>query len=615
VFQRLRSTLSKLEKGETLLSKVLKTIDAHGIPYTLSRLREHLEILIFGATKSLKFSKWYKNYSYLELRRHPGSISGEVKFSILIPIYCPKVNHLKRAIESVQLQSYSNWEICIADDGTSDTESKHFLQGLIADPRIKIARLNKNLGISHATNAAAKISSGSFFVFLDQDDELTPNALEQLGKAILRKPNIKYIYSDEMKISDKGGPLTHHFKSDLNLELAWSYNYFCHLAAISAKLFKSFGGMRPNFDGAQDYDLALRVIDSLDSSEIYHIDKILYRWRVHDASSSADPKNKTYAVEAGLAALNDRIVRNGIRGTVRIRPNQNHQWYEFFPDLPDIKPLVSVIILTRDKLVHLKAAVDSVLVNNNYDFFELIIIDNKSAESETKEYLRNISKDPRVRIVQDDSEFNYSALNNKAAAISKGELLLFLNNDIESINANWIEELVGAACQEGVGVVGAKLYFPNNTVQHAGVILGIGGAAGHSHKYASKEQHGYMGRINTYQQLSAVTGACMLVRRESFIQVAGFTERLAVSFNDVDLCLKIARTGQRIVYNPRAELIHHESATRGKVTSPEEVKLLRDETLYMQKVWQSDLIRDPYYNINLTRKREDWSLDPIIPKH
>jgi GT2 family glycosyltransferase len=579
-----------------------------GPNYLLERIKSTVANVIWGEQRESRFSVWYRKYELSEFFQSTDSESEKHKISILIPVFEPKVSHFRKALISIQKQSYGNWEVCIAHEASYSEAMKRLLRGVQDNTRFKTTVIGKNTGIAHSTNAASRIASGSIFVFLDQDDELTPNALGELFDAVSRNPNARYFYSDEVKVSEKGRLLSHHFKSDLNAELSWTYNYFCHLAAIDAKLYKSLGGMRADYEGAQDYDLALRVIDTIPESDIHHIDKILYRWRVHNSSSSSNAKNKTYAVEAGLAALTDRIARTQKSGTVRYSPIRNNQWYEFIPDFPERTPLVSVIILTRNRTDYLKRAVASVIDNNNYDSFELIIVDNASTEKEAIEFLEAIRSDSRVNVVRDESDFNYSKLNNQAASMAQGELLLFLNNDVEALDSNWMNELVREVVQDGVAVSGAKLYYPDGRIQHAGVILGVGGVAGHSHKYAAPGDVGYFGRIEARQQLSAVTGACMMVRREAFLQVGGFTEKLAVSFNDVDLCLKIGATGKRIVYTPRAALVHHESISRGKDVQPEQVSRAKAEIFYMKQKWPEALKRDPFYNINLTRDKEDWSL-------
>lgn len=583
----------------------LRLFSDHGPKVAIRRLVLTLKSVLIRS-QAENFSRWYKDYSAAEFRVPLGQLDGKLKFSILLPIYRPDLRYLKLAVDSILGQSYRNWEVCLADDASSDTELDRFLQELIKDPRFSLVQLSRNGGISAATNAASELASGDYLVFLDQDDELTPNALSELQLALKTNPEIKYLYSDEMKISETGKPLDHHFKSDLNLELSWSYNYFCHLAAIKVSLFRSLGRMRSEMDGAQDYDLALRVIDEVSRSEVYHVDKILYRWRVHDGSTAKDAQNKTYAVDAGLRALRERVKRNSLTGTVS--SHSISQWYQYTPILPSPKPLVSVIILTRDRVDFLRLAVASVFEKNSYENLELIIVDNGSIESETLQFLKHIQNDSRVKVVSDNSPFNYSALNNKAAALSKGKLILFLNNDIESAGNDWLEQLVGVVSEDGVGIAGSKLMYPNNTVQHAGVILGIGEVAGHSHKFYHMDEPGYVGRLQVVQQVSAVTGACLIIKREVFFEVGGFTEELTVAFNDVDLCLKVGAAGYRIVYNPRSELVHHESISRGVDSSPKDISRAAGEVMYMQNNWQSELNRDPFYNRNLSQHKEDWSL-------
>jgi GT2 family glycosyltransferase len=583
-----------------------------GPEYLLKRIKITLEKVIWGDGIEIRFGAWYKKYESLErVKSKSSNTDNQRKISILIPVFEPKLGHLRQSLKSIQSQSYENWQVCIAYEKSSSKWARYIQSLSVENPRIKTIELDKNMGISHATNAAAKIASGSFYVFLDQDDMLTPNALAEINNVLSRRPRVRYIYSDEVKVSEKGKPLSHHFKSDLNVELSWTYNYFCHLSAIDGELYKFLGGMRSDFEGAQDYDLALRVMDTVPESEIFHIDKILYKWRVHNLSTSTNVKNKSYAVEAGLAALRDRIVRTKKMGTVQYSSIGNSQWYEFIPDLPVDKPLVSIVILTRDRPDYLKMAVASIIDKNNYELFELIIVDNASIERETLEFLHSLKSDQRVTVVRDESEFNYSLLNNRAVSMARGELLLFLNNDVEALDPNWMIELVRVILQEGVAVSGAKLVYPDKRIQHAGVILGIGGVAGHANKYAKPGDAGYFGRIEACQQFSAVTGACMMVRRDAFLQVGGFTEQLAVSFNDVDLCLKIGSTGRRIVYTPRAALIHHESVSRGTDSRPDQISRAEAESLYMKEKWSKAIKRDPFYNINLTRDKENWALAPF----
>jgi len=527
--------------------------------------------------------------------------------SIVCPIYNTQPEWLIACIQSVLAQQYDHWELILVDDAS--TNLSHFdvlKQYSELDDRVKTIYLEKNGHISAATNAGVEQSTGEYVVFLDHDDELAPNALLEICNVINDYPDAKIIYSDEDLMSENGERITPHFKSDWNPELLRAHNYITHLCCYEAGLLHSLGGMRLGYEGAQDYDLILRASAVVDAGDIYHIPKILYHWRMVEGSTALSSGAKTYATEAGLRALQDYIHINNISASV-VHSNKEN-FYKVSYLLPKKAPKVSIIIPTRDGLDVLKPCIETLMDTTAYKNYEIVILDNGSEKQETLNFLKELSEKPNIQVIRDEGEFNYSRINNLAVSHSKGELICLLNNDIEIIDQDWLSEMVSIAVRKEVGCVGAKLLYPDGTIQHAGVILGLGGYAAHSHRGLGGDSSGYFCRAQLRQQLSAVTGACLLIRREVYDAVGGLDEAFQVAYNDVDFCLRVQALGYQNIYTPFATLVHHESKTRGEDSGAEKTKRFDQEKALLLNRWSSLIHTDPFYNINLTRGREDFSI-------
>ena len=528
--------------------------------------------------------------------------------SILIPTYNPPEQWLIDAIESVREQIYSNWELCIADDASTNSSIRSILKEYAEkDNRIKVTFREINGHISAASNSALELASGEWVALLDQDDLLSIDALYWVVNAINQNPECKLIYSDEDKVNEFGKRFDPYFKSDWNRDLFYSQNMISHLGVYKADLLRDVGGFRIGLEGSQDYDLALRFIENIDDCRIHHIARVLYHWRVHAGSTASSADAKPYAMIAGERALNEHFLRQGIGARAELIGFGYRVHYE----IPQKPPLVSIIIPTRNGLDLLRNCIVSLIENTVYKNYEIIIIDNGSDDNKIIEYFDYLKSQYNIKIIRDDGPFNYSALNNSAVKLAKGELIALINNDLRVISPDWLSEMVGIALQPKVGAVGARLWYPDNTLQHGGVILGLGasGVAGHAHHRMQKGHNGYFGRANLINSFSAVSAACLLVRKTVFESVGGLNEvDLKVAFNDVDFCLRLKEAGYRNVWTPYADLYHYESATRGVEDSPERLSRFNSEVEYMKNRWGSLLDNDPYYNKNLSTSRGDFSL-------
>lgn len=526
-------------------------------------------------------------------------------FSILVPLYNTPLPFLKEMIASVTAQTYAGWELCLADG--SDAEhaevGKYCLALAAKDKRIKYEKLEKNLGISENTNACIAMATGDYIALFDHDDVLHPAALYEFMCEIERS-GADFLYTDENTFSKTPDEAyCPHHKPDFSPDTLRSYNYICHFSCFARTLLDEVGGFRKQFDGSQDYDMILRLTEK--AKHVAHIPRILYYWRSHAASVASDISAKPYTLVAARGALAEHLARVGLSGEVTdaTLPSTYRIRYAI-----EGTPLVSIIIPNMDHTDVLSRCIDSIESLSTYRNYEILIVENNSKKSETFAYYEKaVAKYENVRLIRYGDVFNYSKINNFAVREAKGEHLLFLNNDIEIITPAWIEEMLMYSQRQDVGGVGAMLYYPDNTIQHAGVILGIGGVAGHSHKYFHRGDYGYMSRLTIAQNLSAVTAACLMMRREVFDAVGGFDESLAVAFNDVDLCMKVRERGHLIVFTPFAEAYHHESKSRGLEDTPEKVARFNREIDRFHEKWGDELI-DPYYNPNLTLIHEDFSL-------
>jgi glycosyltransferase involved in cell wall biosynthesis len=529
--------------------------------------------------------------------------------SIIMPTYNTDERWLRKAIDSVLNQIYPHWELCIADDASTSPHVADILREYAQkDSRIKLVFRTENGHISEASNSALALATGHYITFLDHDDMLSQHALFWVVEDMQQYPNHKMWYSDEDKVNESDERYEPYFKCDWNPDLFLSHNLVTHLAVYHADLIREVGGLRKGYEGAQDYDLVLRVIEKISPAEIRHIPRILYHWRAIQGSTATSPDEKPYALLAAQKAIGEFLQRKGIQnaevsenpeiqGTIRVK----------YP-IPDPAPLVSLIIPTRNGLHLLQRCVESILAKTLYRKFEIIIIDNESDDPETLAYFQQLEKENQARIISYPHPFNYADMNNMAVEFAQGELIGLLNNDLEVINPEWLGEMVSHAIRPEIGVVGARLWYPNETLQHAGVVLGIGGCAGHAHKGFKRGDVGYFGRAALIQNYSAVTGACLLVRKTIFVQVGGLNaEHLKVAFNDVDFCLKTLQLAVRCLWTPFAELYHHESASRGYEDTPEKVARFEKERHYLREQWPQYIIADPNYSPNLTLDAEDFS--------
>ena len=530
------------------------------------------------------------------------------KISVVMPVYNAPLEFLKQAIESVQAQLYPHWELCIADDASTDAGVRPMLESFAkADPRIKVVFRPQNGHISAASNSALELASGDFVALLDNDDLLPAHALYHVAKVIIANPEAALIYSDEDKINTAGLRYNPYFKCELNYELLLAQNMICHLGVYRRALLEKIGGFREGFEGAQDYDLTLRVLEKVQPEQVVHISKVLYHWRAIPGSTALAADEKNYAALAARKAIQEHLQRTGRGGTVTEAPEApslNRVRYA----LPANLPLVSIIIPTRDHAEILGVCLESILKKTSYPHFEIIVVDNGSVEQETQLLLAR-QPQAKVRVVRDDSPFNYSRLNNLAVKAAKGDVVCLMNNDIEVLTPDWLEEMLSFALQDDIGCVGARLWYPGEGgLQHGGVVLGLGGIAGHSHKYLPRHHSGYFGRAVLHQSFSAVTAACLVIRREIWEQVEGLDESFAIAFNDVDFCLRVRDAGYRNVWTPYAEMIHHESLSRGQEDNPEKVARFHGEIQRMEQRWGAALLNDPAYSPNLTHDHEDFSM-------
>lgn len=527
--------------------------------------------------------------------------------SILIPVYNPKSDWLIAAIDSVRGQIYPYWQLCIADDASTDMSICPLLQQYIEiDSRIHVVFRETNGHISAASNSALGLATGEWVALLDQDDLLPEHALFWVVDAINKAPQATIIYSDEDKINEKGQRCWPNFKSDWNRDLFYSQNMICHLGVYRADLLRSIGGFKIGTEGSQDYDLVLRCLEEIDDNQIVHIPRILYHWRAHDQSSALINDVKSYALSSGRQSLQEHFDRLGIKVIVELL---DFGMYRVKYSLPDVLPCISLIIPTRNSIEILRQCIESILNKTTYRNYEILIIDNGSDDPAVLEYLNSLSNHSNIFVIRDERPFNFSALNNLAVNHARGELIGLINNDIEVISPDWLSELVSHALRPGIGAVGARLWYPNNTLQHGGVILGLGGVAGHPHRQMPMNNKGYFGRASVIQSFSAVTAACLVIKKSIYEDVGGFNEiDLSVAFNDVDFCLRLLDAGYRNIWTPFAELYHHESATRGLDNTPEKQLRFNAEVEYMKQKWGGKLLNDPAYNPNLTLSYGDFSL-------
>jgi GT2 family glycosyltransferase len=519
----------------------------------------------------------------------------------------------------VTAQAYPRWELCIADDASTEPHVRPLLERYAAtDPRIKVVFRQENGHISAASNSALALATGEWIALLDHDDELAPHALYEVAAVLNASPELDLVYSDEDKIDLDGHRHNPYCKPDFLPDLFTGQNYISHLTVYRAALVRELGGFRMGYEGSQDWDLALRYIERTKPERIRHIPKVLYHWRAVAGSTAFRPGEKTYYVEAARKALREHFARCG--EPVEILQVAGGHW-RVKHLLPSPAPLVSLIVPTRNRLHLLQRCIDSILEKTTYPAYEIILVDNGSddpgtlayfqaLESRTAPALQGVPPEKAVvRVLRDDSPFNYSVLNNLAVRHARGTIVGLLNNDLEVINGDWLDEMASQAVRPGIGCVGAMLYYPNNTIQHAGVVLGVGGVAAHAFRDLERGSEGRFNRARLVQNYSAVTAACLVIRKAVYEQVGGLDEKeLAVAFNDIDFCLKVRAAGYRNLWTPFAEFYHHESASRGADDTEEKRERFRRETETMLARWGRELAADPAYNPNLTLELTDFSL-------
>ncbi len=536
----------------------------------------------------------------------------DITFSVLVPLYNTPEKFLREMIDSVQAQTYRKWELCLAD-GSDDAHPEvgricqEYMQN---DSRIKYKKIEKNLGISGNTNVCFGMATGEYIGLFDHDDLLHPSVLYEYMKAICEQ-DADYIYCDEVTFEGNSidNMLTIHFKPDFSIDNLRANNYICHFSVFSEKLLEETGLFRSEFDGSQDHDMILRLTSR--AKKIVHVPKILYYWRSHPQSVAADINAKTYAIDAAKRAVLAHLKSCGLEGTVestRAFPTIFRIKYKL-----KAKPMISIIIPNKDHRDDLKRCVDSILNKSTYENYEILIVENNSTETETFAYYKMLENQPKVRVITYEAEggFNYSKINNFAAKQAKGEYLLLLNNDTKVITREWMEELLMYAQRDDVGAVGAKLYYADNTIQHAGIVIGLGAhhAAGHTHHLLPKENLGYMGRLCYAQDVTAVTGACLLVRKSLYEQVGGLDESFTVALNDVDFCLRLRALGLLNIFTPFAELYHYESKSRGLDKDGASAERYNKEVAHFRERWKKELdAGDPYFNPNFSLEHATYEL-------
>lgn len=603
--------MGRLSVMSSVLSKDIgngfRYLKKNGLSKFVSRVMSRLQ----KTDRPVEYKEWIKHNfaSHEELeKQRKEKFEKEPLISIVVPLYKTKEKFLDALVDSVKAQTYSNWELCLSDGSGKPSPIADKLERLAgSDKRIRVIAADEQRRIVPNTNRAIEAASGEYIAFADHDDVLAPDALYEVVKAVNEKGCPEVIYSDEDKINEAGNKYFEpHMKPDFNPDLLRTVNYICHLCVVKRELLDRTGYLDEKYEGAQDYDLILRATEN--TKRIYHIPKVLYHWRSHAASTAENPESKKYAFEAGRRAVQAHYDRMGIKAEVT-----QGEWDGLYRTryIRDYDPLVSIIIPNKDHTDDLDRCVKSISGHSTYKNIEFVIVENNSEDKETFEYYKKLeAEEPRARVVYYDGKFNYSKINNFGEKHAKGEYLLLLNNDTSMINADCIEELLGYCMRPDVGIVGARLYYEDDTIQHAGVVIGFGGIAGHCFINHKRGSTGYCHRIICAQDYSAVTAACMMVDRRVYNEVGGLTEELAVAFNDVDFCLKVRRAGYLVVYNPYAELYHYESKSRGYEDTPEKMSRFNKEINEIEKRWPEILEKgDPYYNRNLTLKSQDFSLD------
>ncbi|HYF49582.1 MAG TPA: glycosyltransferase family 2 protein [Planctomycetota bacterium] len=599
LLRRLRDTAHAVLRPFPRARKMIGVFAREGPGGVVRRLRE-------GSIGDAAYEAFLKRHPFddaarasLKARLAALPDSQKPLISVIVPVYNTPADLLKEAVESVRAQIYENWELCLVDDKSPQEHVRPLLEEFAnKDRRIRVKFRETNGNISRASQDGVEMARGPFVAFLDHDDVLTPDALAEVALLLAQHPDTDFIYSDHDMLEMSGRRSQAFFKPDWSLDMMLSNMYVCHLTVFRTELVKKVGGLREGFEGSQDYDLVLRIAEASSHERIRHIPKVLYSWRRVPGSTAHRYSAKGYADQAARKAIAESLQRRGVKAEVHsgtmpslFRVKYQIQW----------EPLVSILIPFRDKAELLERCVRSIREKTSYRNYEFILIDNGSQTAEMKSLLEREARQPNTRVLRIDEPFNFSRLNNLAAKEAKGEHLLLLNNDTEAIDGEWLSAMLEHSQRPEVGAVGAKLLYPDNRVQHAGVIIGIGEVAGHSHRMVPAEDPGYFGILQMIRNYSAVTGACLMTKKKIYEELGGLNETdLAVAYNDVDYCLRLRQRGLLIVYTPYAKLYHHESVSRGFTNNPR-------ESGYMCRRW-AKYFNDPYYNPNLNRNAEDFSL-------
>lgn len=596
--------MHRLKRFKELVLLFLKMVREDGPGFTLRKMSGFLRRRL-----RRKKGRFLPARAELERQRRE-DVTALPRISICTALYNTDPKFLKEFLNSFLYQTDQNSELCLAD--ASDSEHAYVRQIVSAckSPRIQYVKLDRNAGISENTNVAARLATGSYLALADHDDILSPNACYELAQAAAS--GAQFIYSDEALFSgDYLHPRVGHFKPDFAPYYLTNCNYICHIAAFSAELFWKVGGLRAEFDGSQDHDLFFRLTEK--TKKICHIPKVLYYWRLHEGSTSSGVEAKPYVAEAAKRAIDEHLARKKIRG--HAADGRFPSTYKVEYDLR-IKPLVSILIPNKDHVEDLSRCLESIYGKTTWPKFEVIVIENNSQDEATfRYYEEQQAAHANLRVARYEGAFNFSAINNFGRGQAQGKFLVLLNNDIEILTPDWIEQMVMLAKQPGVGAVGAMLYYPDDTVQHAGVITGLGGYAGHSHKYARRGHSGYMFRLATVQDLSAVTAAMMMVKTAVFDEVGGLDEGFTVAFNDVDFCLRLRGAGYSVLFTPYAEAYHCESKSRGLDKKGEAKERFDGERARLKARYGEALLRDPFYNPSLTLDMEDFSEAAVLPAY
>ena len=604
----------KFDRDNTRIVRVMKTLGRTNKDRNLEILRgEGIRgFLDFVMEESNSYTQSYAYYekkhrpTRRELAKQAGTkFENPPLFSIVVPLFHTPLPYLKILVDSVIAQSYGRWELCLADGSSDDAIAEYLNENYGKEPRIRYQHLNENTGISGNTNAAIAMAEGNYIIFADHDDVIAPDALYLAACTIRDYPDTEMIYTDEDLIDENGRSIYPHFKPDFNIDYLRCINYICHLVVIRRSLLERVGGLRAEFDGAQDYDFLLRCVEQTD--KIRHIPRILYHWRSHEGSTAGNQDSKQYAVDAGARALMEHYQRLGMEAEVEFTGIFIVYRTRF---KVQGSPKVSILIPNKDHRDDLKKCISSIQEKSTWENVEIIIIENNSELAETFDYYEKLKKRySNVKVVTYEGDFNYSAINNYGAGFAEGEYLLLLNNDTEVITPDWLERMLGYCQREDVAIVGAKLFYPDDTVQHAGVVVGIGGFAGHILSGSGKNATGYMGRLKTAQDISAVTGACLMVKRAVFDALHGLDEGFGVALNDVDFCLRARDLGKLVVFQPDAQLYHYESKSRGLETTPQkQERFHREIDRFLERYEKLLKDGDPYYNPNLSLMTADCSL-------